>query len=131
MTTSEWIAQAKQDADDLRALIARWHPQAGDGSRRYHGLPITATNAERACEGIRRELRETLDAAVETGVRVPTPIERFDAGLADGDVSAIMAVLNEAWFGVPESTACWRERGFRQAVALLEDSPRRIDSATQ
>ena len=34
-----------------------------------------------------------------------------------------MSLLNSAWFGVPESTQCWKLEGFKEAIDLLEDPP--------
>jgi len=39
------------------------------------------------------------------------------------DISKAMKLLNDAWFGVPESTDCWQIYGFKEAVDLLDDPP--------
>jgi hypothetical protein len=113
MTTAEWIAKARQQAPALLDLVANYHPRS-DGFR-SGGMPITAGAAEAACQIVRAEI------AAQVADQPPT-VALQDA-LRDGNVSAIMSALDEAWFGVPESTSCWRIRGFKEAVDLMEDPP--------
>ena len=51
------------------------------------------------------------------------PCREFDIALAAGDIQKVTNLLNDAWFGVPESTRCWQIEGFTEAVGLLEDPP--------
>lgn len=67
-----------------------------------------------------RPLQVLREAMSERDDNKGDPVTRFNAALSAGDVGAIMTVLNEAWFGVPESTSCWRIQGFAEAVGLLE-----------
>lgn len=115
MTKQEWLGQARRDSNKIRSLISSFHPASGQ-ARRTVVAPITAPNAEVACENVRRAIRSD-----EAGMQEPA--ERFDKALADGDISALMSLMNSAWFGVPESTSCWRLEGFSEAVELLEDPP--------
>lgn len=125
MTTHEWVAQARRDAGALKALLAEYHPvNRQPGTRReiasesgallQRGDWITAPGAEAACVQVRRQIRDAFDG---------NPQAKLDAALADGNVAAIMSLLNDAWFGVPESQTCWRIRGFKEAVRLLEEPP--------
>lgn len=121
MTTADWLADARAHADDLRALIVASHP----AMKTYHPLlPITAEMPERASHGIRAAIADKYDP-LRIGQDVPAehPIVVFDQALAAGEVSTLMTVLSEAWFGVPESTSCWSVRGFAAAVNLLDDPP--------
>lgn len=127
----QWLEKVRINADDLRSLIADWHPSArhpaairqrsellSDGGavavNDCPDMPITAPNAERACQEVRQLIRKE---------HPNDPITAFDHALAAGDVGVIMNLLNEAWFGVPESRSCWSIRGFSAAVDLLEDPP--------
>jgi hypothetical protein len=112
MTTTEWLVQARANADELRDLVGNYHPAMAVSAQ--HEMEITAPNAELACELVRDHIRAQ---------EPQNPGRRLDAALATGDISEIISVLNGAWFGVPESTSCWRVRGFKEAVDLLDDPP--------
>jgi len=117
MTKQEWIDQAREHADDLRALVSEWHPTKLAAKRkRSHDHPITAPGAEFACSRIREKL-------AQEQVEKLDPVERFDAALAAGDWVKVSGLLSDAWFGVPESTTCWQIRGFAAAVDLMDDPP--------
>ena len=113
MTTTDWLARAERDKLKIFSLVAAYHPK----SKGYDpaAMPITAGGAEAACEAVRRLMRtESPDF---------DPVVALGHALEDANVAAVMTILNGAWFGVPESTSCWRVDGFAEAVALLEDPP--------
>lgn len=114
MNTTEWLAATEASADDLRELLRIYHPI--NRASQYKGAPmsITAHGAEAACASVRADIVENSEGDPEMD---------FNDALADGNVGRLVKLLNEAWFGVPESTACWRIVGFKQAVDLLEDLP--------
>lgn len=126
MTTKEWIEQARENAIPLRELLQGYHPRsnyrpkglmievAGEDVEVELRHPITAPNAERACEAVREEIRKK---------EGDDPLVEFDSALATEDIGKLTCLLNEAWFGVPESTSCWRIPGFHEAVELLDDPP--------
>ncbi len=116
MTSNQWIQKARGNRERLLMLLTSFHPCAASMRRGDFDLPITAMAAEDACRNIRAVI------AAEGGTDRDLPRE-FDYALAQGDVSKINNMLNEAWFGVPESTACWDIPGFSEAVALMEDPP--------
>jgi hypothetical protein len=120
MKTSVWLAQARQHKDVLASLVAQYHP--GSATFAPADLPITASCPESACRFVRKEIAEEF-ANHEVGVR-----ERFETAFEAGNVSEIYSLLNSAWFGVPESTSCWRIEGFSEAVGLLEDPPEEDES---
>jgi hypothetical protein len=118
MTKQEWINQAREHKAVLLSLIEVYHP----ASHRAHGrkpsldLPITAPSAESACRVVREKIaKEEGDLAY--------PRDRFLVALVQEDWQEIDSLLNAAWFGVPESSACWRIEGFKEAVELIEEPP--------
>ena len=111
MTRSRWLQRVADNAEALRSLIANYHPSAG---KRAPKMPITAHNAEVACENVRQKI----------ATEQPTdPVKRWDVAVANGDISTLDSLLNDAWFGVPESTQCWEIPGFSVAVDLMDDPP--------
>ena len=111
MTEAEWIAQVQKHAPELRELIETYHPSnIGPWTPK---LEITAPAAEAACHRIRREI----------GKEGQRPGEEFDEALETHDIGALMSLLDATWFGVPESTGCWRIPGFKEAVDLMDDPP--------
>lgn len=113
MDKEKWLSLVQHNRDKLLSLIESYHPASNP---RRVGLPITAPNAELACENVRQSIanRER---------NRPSPTVRFSTAIDKGDVGEVMSLLNGAWFGVPESTSCWRLEGFKEAVDLLEDPP--------
>ncbi len=112
MTPQQFVNQTAAHADELRALLRTWHPLrrpavVGD-------VTITARGAEQACAQARKEI------VAKGGA---DPVAQFNDALAKGDAEAIMRLLSDAWFGVPESRDCWSIRGFKEAVDLLDDPP--------
>ena len=115
-TRKEWLEYAKANKDILITFIKSWHPeQSGkEGGLAVTVLPITAPRTEEVCEAVRKQIREEAKG---------DPVERFVGALETDNVGTIYVVLNQAWFGVPESTGCWRIEGFKQAVHLLDTVP--------
>lgn len=116
MTSQEWLERARANAEVLRSLIRNYHPGIGRILNDNPPVEITAPGAEAACQVIREKIRRE-----ESGKG--DPVARFDQELAAGNVQNLGALLNGAWFGVPESTSCWHITGFKEAVELLEDPP--------
>jgi hypothetical protein len=116
MLTHEWLKQARENEAVLVSLVAAYHPANIRPRKNKEKVPayITAPNAERACEVIRKEIRKEF---------LGIPEEQLKAAIAEGKVDKVTELLNQAWFGVPESIGCWGVEGFREAVALLEDTP--------
>lgn len=117
MTTVEWIDKAKQNQGALISLLRNYHP-AMPGEKEE--MRISAPAAEAACEVVRAEIRE----------KGGNPIAQFEAALIAGDSATVGSLLDEAWFGVPESRSCWSIPGFREAVDLLDDPPEDEESNT-
>lgn len=121
MTTADWLATARAHADNLRALIAEFHPaRRTDGKALPFPMHITAPNAEAARRTIVTDIQRNHEG---------DPVAQFTVALAAGDVARITTLLNAAWFGVPESTSCWQIPGFAEAVDLLDDPPEEEDNS--
>lgn len=121
MTTQEWLAYAEEHKARLKTLLEHYHPV----NLKNPWLPgntlhrITAPNAERACANVRTQI------AIEEAGR--NPLQELEDAIADKQVGKIYALLNSAWFGVPESASCWAITGFKEAVTLLEEIPEAED----
>ncbi len=113
MTEQEWLDKAKKHADELRQFIGFYHPSCHYPTPE---LPITAPNAEIACDQIREEIRYEDQGKAD-------PMIQFSRALEANDIGAINSLLNATWFGVPESTDCWFIPGFGVAVDLMGDLP--------
>ncbi len=115
MTENEWLAKVAEKQDALKSLLRTYHPRCPLETFQKNPLPITAPNVERVCHQIRQQIREENQDLL--------PVPTFEKALENKDTGAIINLLNEAWFGVPESTQCWGVVGFSEAVDLLEDVP--------
>jgi hypothetical protein len=116
MKTKEWFKIVKENKDDLYSLIRRYHPNNLKPHLDEEEVApfITAPNAERACEVVREQIRkESFDC----------PEAQFNIALNKKDCETLHSLLSAAWFGVPETTACWQIRGFGVAVNLLDNPP--------
>jgi hypothetical protein len=130
MTVSRWMQKLTDNAKVLRELVSHYHPSArqpraiqresilftnGDAvAVDVPSMPITAPNAEMACQNVRQEIRRK---------EPDDPLGRWDRAVSDSDIGTLMSLLHGAWFGVPESTECWGIPGFDVAVDLLDDPP--------
>lgn len=112
MTTQEWLNNVVENGHTLLSLVASFHPASG---RQPYGLPITAPNAEKACEPMRKQIEKNLDYALES------PHRKFLEAVKYREAGAIYTILQETWLGVPESTDCWSLTGFKECVNLLDD----------
>lgn len=117
----QWLDKVKAHQVVLAALIADYHPAARArvrdrqmANRVVDDMPITAPMAERACSRV----RESIAAEYKTD-----PVVDFDNAIKSEDTGKIIVILNQAWFGVPESTSCWKIPGFGVAVELIDGLP--------
>lgn len=112
MTKEQWFKKVTASQDSLIKLIQDFHPAALHPKSSF--LSITASNAEAACAVVRQDIRKNFEG---------DPVWEFITAIAHEDTKKIYSLLSHAWFGVPESTACWRVPGFREAVDLLDEPP--------
>ena len=116
-TTAKWLEYARQHKAVLTTLVAAYHPVNMDLDK-WRPSPLYIA-AENACQQVRHMIAEREQGE---GIR-PSPTVRIQLAIDDGDVGEVMALLNAAWFGVPESTGCWGLMGFKEAVELLDQPP--------
>jgi hypothetical protein len=110
MTRQEWFEHAEANKDAICDLLSHWHPVC---LGRPHNMKITAPNAERAASHVRDDIRKNFEG---------NPVSLFEEALRNKDLAAASKLLSDVWFGVPESTSCWGLTGFREVVALIEDT---------
>jgi hypothetical protein len=120
MTSQEWLGRVRQQSGTLERFIGDWHPSSHsyDDAAAF-GMTITAPAAQTACD--------IVSAAIARNEKNDNPVGRFWRAVAEGDCRVIISLLDQAWFGVPESTECWSIEGFREAVGILENAPDDIE----
>jgi hypothetical protein len=109
MTVNEYFDAVNKNKVKLDCVIREWHPAYISPKKSMH---ITAPGAEAICEFIRTEIQQS---------EPKDALERFNKAVAAKDYLTANSILNETWFGVPESTECWNITGFRELVSLLEE----------
>lgn len=114
MTKQEWLNYAIAHRAKLVLLLNAYHPRSF-GMRSVR-TPITAHNAEIACNVVRNVIRER-------DKHLPNPVEQFNQAIDADNWVIVNSLLNDAWFGVPESTSCWNIEGYTEAVTLIEEPP--------
>jgi hypothetical protein len=107
-----WWNTVHNNFEKLRNLIRDYHPKIGLG--RNISMPVTAQNAEHACEVVRNRIRKE---------PFFDPVEQFNQAVAVENAVTVYDLLSDTWFGVPESTSCWRIEGFPEMVDLLDSLP--------
>lgn len=121
MNRQEWIEKAKRDTDKLQSLIGKYHPQRRSPMTKRQldmvGETMTAPNAELACESIRNQIRQQY-----RDENLQDPVQIFTKALEAGNILVAYKVLDQTWFGVPETTSCWTFTGFTESVELIEDA---------
>ena len=107
-TAEEWWAVVEYYQVDLRTLVTVFHPYY----RNAPGLPITAPKAEQACEEAREEIRSQ---------EQDDPLLRFEE-YRKGKNAELANLLNDVWFGMPESVAVREEPGFGVLCDLCSEA---------
>jgi hypothetical protein len=113
VTVDSWIQYAVDNKDKLVSIIGKYHPVNREVGRRVHDN-ITAPNAELACTQVRKEIRKNFEG---------NPTAQFIEALEKKDVNKVNTLLNQTWFGVPESRGCWEIEGFNELIHLVEELP--------
>lgn len=108
-TKEEWWQLLDYYKDQLRWLVVEFHPLY---RRARTDMKITAPNAEAACEQIRQEVAKQI---------VDDPLGCFDQ-FCEQRSDGVVYILNQVWFGVPESTDCWQLPGFGVLCDLCSES---------
>lgn len=107
-TAEEWWALVEANKQVLLGLVMNFHPVYRRSNSQY---PITAALAERVCEAVRKQLVEG---------KQEDPQRRFERYLVSHD-SDLVVLLNEVWFGMPESDAVHFEPGFAMLCDLCSE----------
>ena len=112
MTLKEWWELVEEEWYAVESLIQRFHP-SGEGPEpkgprapyffkgtEREEFPITAPAAEAACEGVRKMIDR------------PAPVEKARKAREEKDHRTLHSILNETWFGLPESVVVHSLDGF-------------------
>ncbi len=108
-----WWTQLERYKTSIRQIVVDFHPAAG----RPGANPlqyITAARAEEACEDVRKSLKDG-----------PDPVAGFDKAFIGRDIDVMLKILNETWFGIPESRSVVEGlgRAFGELCDLCSDPP--------
>jgi len=109
-TADEWWVMLKHHKPQLLDLVAKYHPYY---FKRYPAMPITAKRAERACQGFRNKIGQDT---------TKDPQRIFEMALDGQSGVTLVGLLNDTWFGMPESTAIHAEPGFSVLCDLCSEA---------
>jgi len=107
-TKSDWWNEVESNKEDLLSLVANYHPYY----RNRYSYPITAKAAEAACELFRKDIQEQ--------TTIP-PCYSFEEYIKTKNVSMV-DLLNDTWFGMPESMDVRDNPGFGILCDLCSES---------
>ena len=110
MTEEQFSQTVVDNYKDLLHLVGEYHPS--NERKVMWDMKITAPGAERACEAIRKDIREG---------EYMDQRKTFEEAVHKRDWRKVYSLISDTWFGVPESTDCWQIPGFKVAVDLLDD----------
>lgn len=96
MNKIQWLEKLNANWLGLNSLIGQYHPHYR-GQVSYEFLP-SAPNAEKACEGIRQEIKDSRRVDI-------------DKAFLEQDVEKLHSILNQTWFGIPESRSLVNKLG--------------------
>lgn len=114
MTNKEWVSLLEENLDNLIKLVEQFHP-AGHPARltsREDKFVITAKDAEKICQSIREKIAAENDNS---------GLYTFLSALKEKDYDTVHSVLNETWFGLPESVQVRRLPGFYALCDLCSE----------
>lgn len=92
MNKNKWLALLNENWIELREVIAKYHPVYKNTLGHYE--PITATRVERVSVKIRQDIEEKYLFTERPDILKMKK---------DGDCDSLITILNETWFGIPES----------------------------
>ena len=108
-TIEEWWNMVEDYREALLEIIKCFHPYYNN----KHSYQITAPTAEIACEYIRDEIRNKVCEG--------EPTELFDKYCKEKNPK-MSSLLNDAWFGMPESLEVRSYPGFGVLCDLCSES---------
>jgi hypothetical protein len=102
-----WWNTVDTNWEQLSKLIYQFHPCYHVS----HEYTITASMAEKACESIRRDITRQ------------NACEAAEQAKLTRDADTLISILNETWFGMPESTDVRGVSGFFVLCDLCSSDP--------
>lgn len=112
-TKEEWWSNVDTCWDELKSMIVNYHPAI----TKVEWSNITAPNAEAA----RQEVVRTMPVPEDDWDPLKEAEECKERRLDDDGIKLSM-ILNQVWFGIPESTDCWNIPGFGQLCDLCSET---------
>ena len=107
MNTHTWWQYFNEHHKVLRDLVTTYHPNTNN----KHDMYITAMNAESACTLVREQIQQKTNISIT---------DHFDTAFIEHDLDKMFRLLNETWFGMPESIEVRQEAGFYELCDLCE-----------
>lgn len=101
-TKAEWWQLVDENQEDLINCVRQFHPNSKTDYHPSREFMITASNAEAACERVR---------ACITKNQVGDPVLLAKMYILDREPH-LVHILNETWFGAPESRSVMSVPGF-------------------
>lgn len=111
-TKAEWWEFVDEHQDDLINCVRQFHPNSHTDYHPSREFMITASNAEAACERVRQAITKN---------NVGDPVLLAKMYILDRDPQLAL-ILNETWFGAPESTDVFHVPGFGVLCDLCSES---------
>lgn len=108
-TKEEWWKFVEENVNTLQNLIARYHPYY---KNLHLGHKISAETAERVCKQVRKQIAE--ETVEDPQVSFRKFVEARDEKLVN--------LLNEVWFGMPESMSYREAPGFGLLCDLCSEA---------
>ena len=122
MTSEAFLSKCAEHQGRLETYLQQWHPRSREfvfTEEHHASAPGAQFACNRACAKIQK-----------TPAGLP-PVAAFKEALEKRDVKVAYSLLNDAWFGLPETTE-WRQfEGAREAVGLIEDPPDDVEWADE
>lgn len=112
-TPADWWEAFEANQENLRDAVRGYHPSLRMLQSAQRSMKIPAERAENLCELERKRITEK---------NTKDPIEEFDLAASNKDHETLVRLLNQTWFGVPESTGCWSIPSFGVLCDLCSES---------
>lgn len=107
----DWWKEVDDNWDNLLCLISKFHPSMRNEEQIMLDYPITAVNAERACESVRKS------------IKLSNPVADAIKAKNQRDHNALNIIFNHTWFGAPESRNVFAEPRFALLCDLCSEQP--------
>lgn len=115
MEKQDWIDTFNRSKNELRELVEQFHPsvKAYTSALTKNTYKVTASSAEEACKVVRKLIRKR---------ETQNPLTIFDTLAEDPALhnKELTSLLNDTWFGLPESASVRNLPGFYALCDLCE-----------